>query len=139
MLWFCAACDATNVLHDSCSELTWSIVRLYPTLCSEHVPGGLMFGIEISCESCCGFARPMMQQMFCMTRIVNLRDPFCDFTQPMFVFVRGELLFGIKILCASCSAFARPMMQQMFCVTRIMNLRDPFFDFTQSMLRTCAR
>ena len=42
-----------------------------------------MFEIKISWESRCDFERPMIQQMFCVTRIVNLRDPFCDFTQPM--------------------------------------------------------
>ena len=40
-----------------------------------------MFGIKISCESCCDFARPLMQQMFCATRLVNLSDLSCDFTQ----------------------------------------------------------
>ena len=42
-----------------------------------------MFGIKMSCQLCCGLARPVMQQMFCVTRVVNLRDPCCDFSQPM--------------------------------------------------------
>ena len=42
-----------------------------------------MFGIKISCVSCCDFAQPVMQQMFCVTRVVNLRDPCCESTQPM--------------------------------------------------------
>ena len=75
-----------------------------------------MFGIKISCQLCCDLARPVMQQMFCVTRIVNLRDPFCDFTQPTLRIcaMRGELMFGIKISCVSCCDFAQPVMQQMF-------------------------
>ena len=42
-----------------------------------------MFGIKISCKSSCEFVRPMMQQIFCVTRVVILRDPCCGFTQPM--------------------------------------------------------
>ena len=42
-----------------------------------------MFVIKILRESCCDFVRPMMQQMFCVTRVLNLSDPSCDFTQPM--------------------------------------------------------
>ena len=89
----------------------------------------------------CDFDWPMIQQMFCVTRIVNVRDPFCDFIQPMLrtCAMRGELMFGIKILCVSCCDFAQPVMQQMFCVTRVVNLRDPCWDFTQPMLRTCVR
>ena len=42
-----------------------------------------MFGIKISRVSCCDFAQPVMQQMFCVTRVVNLRDPFWDLIHPM--------------------------------------------------------
>ena len=42
-----------------------------------------MFGIKMSCQLCCDLARPVMQQMFYVSRVVNLRDPCCNFTQPM--------------------------------------------------------
>ena len=38
-----------------------------------------MFGIKMSCQLCCDLARPVMQQMFYVSRVVNLRDPCCNF------------------------------------------------------------
>ena len=61
-----------------------------------------MSGIKTSCESCCDFARPMMQQMVCATRVVNLRDPCCGFPNLCCQLARGGLMFGIKISCESC-------------------------------------
>ena len=91
-----------------------------------------MFGTKISCESCCNFARHMMQQKLCVTSVVNLSDPSCDFTSLYCKLVPGGLMFGIKISCESCCDFARPLMQQMFCATRLVNLSDLSCGFTQA-------